>query len=414
MKVFYHAWFSGKIHLWVQFISLFFIFSSFSCGHAPEPIRIVAVGDVHGTYKEFTDILQKAELIDQNQNWIGEKTILVQTGDIMDRGPEVRKVMEFLMALEKQAARKGGQVITLMGNHEAYNIMGYFDDQTTPLPIFNRICESFADAKSQQHLVQFRQQYDEWKNRYPRCAMENPSQGMDIQTLGCINYLNAISSTGKYGRWLRSCPVTVRLDNTLFMHGGISPELIRLHYTTSDRINRTLKTLIDRFDRLKQDLIEKGEILPFSTLEEIECVVDQMVQKTQIDSSSEESIKNMAEPDRMQKILHDASTWMLSSSDSPLLFRGYATWAEKEGQAIADEIIKIWDIEHIVVGHTPSQNGEIRSRFNNRIFLIDTGMVFGLYPGINGQPSALEIKNGEFTAIYRDRVVPLTGNERTE
>jgi hypothetical protein len=175
-----------------------------------------------------------------------------------------------------------------------------------------------------------------------------------------------------------------------------------------------VKTVISRFDQLKQDLIEKGEILPFSTPKEIECVLDQMIQKAQVGSTSENSIPSQAELNYMQKVLQDVSSWILLSSDSPLLFRGYATWTEEEGQPVVDEITKIWGIQHIVVGHTPSQNGQIRNRFNNRIFLIDTGMVYGLYPGINGQPSALEIKNGEFTAIYMDRVVPLTRNGRTE
>ena len=40
----------------------------------------------------------------------------------------------------------------------------------------------------------------------------------------------------------------------------------------------------------------------------------------------------------------------------------------------------------------------IRSRFGGRVFLIDTGLFVDYYPG--GRPSALEIHNGEFHAVY--------------
>ena len=41
----------------------------------------------------------------------------------------------------------------------------------------------------------------------------------------------------------------------------------------------------------------------------------------------------------------------------------------------------------------------IRSRFNGKVFLIDTGMV---YKDKGGQPSALDIQGGKFTALYLD------------
>ncbi len=54
----------------------------------------------------------------------------------------------------------------------------------------------------------------------------------------------------------------------------------------------------------------------------------------------------------------------------------------------------------MVVGHTPAREGNIRVRFKNRVFLIDTGMLSSYYTG--GRPSALEIDDGVFTAIYLD------------
>ena len=86
--------------------------------------RVVAVGDVHGDYGGFVEVLRSAGVIDQKLRWTGGKTHLVQTGDVPDRGADSRKAMDLLMNLEKQAAKAGGQVHALIGNHEAMNLYG--------------------------------------------------------------------------------------------------------------------------------------------------------------------------------------------------------------------------------------------------------------------------------------------------
>src|SRR6185436_11794872 len=53
--------------------------------------RIVAVGDIHGAFDQFVAILRAAGLIDNRNRWSGKKAVLVQTGDILDRGPDSRK-----------------------------------------------------------------------------------------------------------------------------------------------------------------------------------------------------------------------------------------------------------------------------------------------------------------------------------
>src|SRR5690242_15017139 len=65
--------------------------------------RVIAVGDVHGDYEQLVAVLRSASLIDQNANWTGGKTHLVQTGDIIDRGGHSRQVMDLLMKLQQQA-----------------------------------------------------------------------------------------------------------------------------------------------------------------------------------------------------------------------------------------------------------------------------------------------------------------------
>ena len=65
--------------------------------------RIVAVGDVHGDYQQFVAVLRSAQLIDSKEGWSGGKTHLVQTGDVLDRGPDARKVMAKNFPAERMA-----------------------------------------------------------------------------------------------------------------------------------------------------------------------------------------------------------------------------------------------------------------------------------------------------------------------
>ena len=51
------------------------------------------------------------------------KTILVQTGDVVDRGPDAKRIYELLISLKKQAADVKDEVIPLLGNHEIMNLL---------------------------------------------------------------------------------------------------------------------------------------------------------------------------------------------------------------------------------------------------------------------------------------------------
>jgi hypothetical protein len=86
--------------------------------------RIVAVGDVHGAHDNFIAILRAAALIDRRDRWSGGRSVLVQTGDVLDRGPASRRSVDLLRRLEREARNAGGQVIALAGNHEFMRLVG--------------------------------------------------------------------------------------------------------------------------------------------------------------------------------------------------------------------------------------------------------------------------------------------------
>ncbi|KAK9695421.1 hypothetical protein K7432_012968 [Basidiobolus ranarum] len=92
--------------------------------------RTVAVGDIHGDYANALSVLQMAGVVDTKGDWIMGKNTLVQTGDIVDRGPDTIALYKYFQKLRGQAAKAGGKVVNLLGNHEIKNLDGDWEDVT--------------------------------------------------------------------------------------------------------------------------------------------------------------------------------------------------------------------------------------------------------------------------------------------
>lgn len=138
-----------------------------STGSAGE--RIVAIGDIHGAYDALVSILQRAGLVDEDLHWIGGGTTLVQTGDIFDRGVEVRKVLDLMMRLEQEAAAAGGEVVVLLGNHEGMNLTGFFRD------VNPEVYATFVDKKSEKRRKAAYRNFKRWWTvRAERAGVEVP------------------------------------------------------------------------------------------------------------------------------------------------------------------------------------------------------------------------------------------------
>jgi len=199
---------------------------------AQEPARIVVVGDVHGDLTALVETLVNAGVIDKRRNWKGGTTVFVQTGDLPDRGPDSRKVMDLLMELEKQARKAGGRVHALLGNHEVMNMLGDLR-YVTP--------EEFASYKSfdaeQLRENVFAANADPARREDPAYR----SAWMADKPLGWVELMQAFGKQGKYGRWLRQHDTVVKVGTTLFLHGGISPKYATL---PTDEINTRIKTAL--------------------------------------------------------------------------------------------------------------------------------------------------------------------------
>ena len=192
--------------------------------------RIVAVGDVHGGYDAFVEILRTAGVIDLHNRWIGGRTHLVQTGDVLDRGPDSRKALDLLMALERQAPEAGGRVHALLGNHEIMNIRG--DRQYVSEEEYDAFRTSDSEAARDRAFDQLaasdRRSSRRSRRRWDR---EHP--------LGWVEHRAAFGPDGKYGAWLRQRDTIVRVGGILFLHGGLSPEVSGM---TLSQINERVRS----------------------------------------------------------------------------------------------------------------------------------------------------------------------------
>jgi predicted MPP superfamily phosphohydrolase len=314
--------------------------------------RIVAVGDIHGAYDRFVSILREAKVIDTRDRWSGGRAILVQTGDVVDRGPDSRKALDLLRRLEREAERADGRVIALLGNHEVMWMLGdlrdasegeyaaFRTDQSQDLR--ERLSRTLADQESR------RQQGA--NKTFDADAFRK--QFIDTTPLGSIELQIAFGPKGEYGTWLRTHHVAAVINGMVFLHGGISPSVAALGCA---------------------GINEQG--------------------RKELESLGTVALKSSAD-------------LLLTRDDGPLWYRGLAMEPESAFSASVDTIVTALNARTIVVGHTSPANGRITPRFGGRIVLIDTGMLGGkFFPG--GRPSALEILGGAFTAIYQGERVEI-------
>ncbi|CAL5219968.1 g1905 [Coccomyxa viridis] len=92
--------------------------------------RIIAIGDIHGDLQKTVTSLKVAGVLEEDRNgrplWCGGDTVVVQLGDVLDRGDcEIGSIL-LLRELDRQARMQGGAVYMLNGNHESLNVAGNF------------------------------------------------------------------------------------------------------------------------------------------------------------------------------------------------------------------------------------------------------------------------------------------------
>ena len=366
---------------------------------------MVAIGDIHCEYDGLVSILREAGLADAKLGWTGGKAVVVQTGDILDRGPACRRVLDLLRDLERQAVRAGGEIRVLLGNHEAFNLAHEFRD------VSPQALESFADARSEKRRERAYEEWVEHRQRRARARGEQPAAAVPeaerqawlaAHPPGWLEYQEAFGARGEYGRWLRRKAPVTRVGDILFLHAGIPPALQEL---SVEQINTRVEQEIAALDEARTVLIERGWALPSFTLRELLDAAAEAraaLPATALESPADATLR------RVVTTVEGARRLVPVPWRRPALVPRLRALVGGGGRAAGERPHRRLRRRHLVVGHTapPKEAGRIAARFGGRIFLIDTGMLPGHYPG--GRPSALEIAGGRFTAIYSgERVVLL-------
>ena len=316
--------------------------------------RIVAIGDIHGDYDNYIAVLKNAGVINRRGRWAAGKTHVVQVGDIPDRGPDTLKIIEHLQKLEKQALKAGGRLHLLIGNHEHMNITGdlryvhpgeyeAFENRNSKQlrknyyayvvkTIEQQRATLLAGGDDASHLPVPDEDFKrDWYNEHP---------------LGFVEHRLAWQQGGELFEWIAAHNTVIRINDILFLHGGLSAELLPLSVTD---INERVRAELNR-DAFK------GE--PLGT-----------------------------------------------SDNGPLWYRGLARGDEAAVRPALDSVLAHYEAAMIVLGHTPDLNA-ITPRFGGQVVIIDTGI--SAYYG--GHLASLLIEDGTATAIHGDHRLALPTN----
>jgi hypothetical protein len=299
----------------------------------------VAVGDVHGDYKQFVRVLRDAGLINRRNRWRGGNATLVQLGDIPDRGPDSRKAMDLLIELEKEARQAGGTVHALIGNHEAMMMQG--DTRYVHPGEY----AAFAGRNSQALLdnyfaatvnaIKARLPEDQW----PAFDDAYREEWMEAHPRGYIELRQGFLPGGSYGKWILQHDTVVRIGRSLFLHGGLSEAVTEL---SVNGINSQVRRELSAPDQLPEYALVRRE-------------------------------------------------------DGPLWYRGLAMLPETpENEAMVDRVLASYDADRIVIAHTPRLSA-VLPRFNGKVLVVDVGLSAHYGSGF----AWLEFEDGTPVIIHR-------------
>lgn len=313
--------------------------------------RVVAIGDLEGAYEKFVDMLRTAGLIDARNNWTGGTTHLVQLGDIPDRGPNSRAIMDLLRRLEPQARRAGGFVHPLIGNHEAMNVYGdlRYVHPGEYAAFAGRNSARTRDRYYRAHIAALR--------RSP------PASGLPVfddayraawdseHPLGYAEHRANWGPRGTYGRWVSGHDAVIRINDTLFLHAGLGPSFLN---ADRDAMNAAVRAALRG-----RPVAEYADIL--------------------------------------------------ENQEGPLWYRGLAQRDEATELAHVMALLQRHGVARIVIGHTKLAS-TVLPRFGGRVIVADIAVPRG-----HSDPHAfLIIENGVLTTVHRGQRVPLTASTPEE
>lgn len=241
--------------------------------------KLVALSDVHGQFNTMVRLLQANGVIDREMKWSFGEGHMVVIGDIFDRGPNVTEVLWLLYQLDAEARAAGGALHVLLGNHEA---MVLYDDLRYVNPKYAAVSRKLNDT-----------------------------------------YSGLFGKQTVLGRWLRTKPMLLQVNDMLFVHGGLNPEYAALKLTVQET-NEAFRASLG---------------LPRTT-----------VRATPLPA-------------------------FLYGPNGPIWYRGYFR-DPQIGSAELDKLLTQYGVKRIVVGHTTMTG--VFSHYDGRVINTDTGIQKGV------------------------------------
>ncbi len=318
--------------------------------------RIVAIGDIHGDYQNYISVLREAGVVNKRGKWAAGKTHVVQVGDIPDRGPDTLKIIEHLQKLEKQAKKAGGYLHLLIGNHEYMNIAGDLryvhpgEYEAFETRQSEKIRDNYYAYVVKTLAAQRERQAANESASAPLPTVDDAfkSDWYAKHPLGFVEHRLAWQPGGEMAQWVSSHNTIIRINDVLFLHGGLSANLLPLSMTD---INEQIRA------ELRGEPVEGEPLGP--------------------------------------------------ASHSPLWYRGLARNSELDERPVLDAVLEHFGASMVVLGHTPDLN-VITPRFDGQVVIIDTGI--SAYYG--GHRASLLIENGAASAIHGTNTRKLPGSSQ--
>ncbi|PLW70040.1 metallophosphoesterase [Pseudohalioglobus lutimaris] len=342
--------------------------------------RVVAFADVHGAYDDWVALLREVGVVDDQLDWSGGKTHLVSVGDLVDRGPGSRDVVELMMKLQAQAQQVGGAVHMTLGNHEVMVMTG--DLRYVSAAEF----AAFADDESQADRDLFYTQYRRFNTGGDEAVVRATFD--EQYPPGFVALRKAYSLSGDLGRWLIQQPFVIRVNDKVYMHGGIAADATD---KTIEELNASLQAELRDFMSSMDTLREEG-VMPWH--------VDYHDRLNFLNARVEEfaaaNPRQRAPWFAQVQQVFDAQKAFVFSPDSPNWYRGTAMCHPLAESFNTERFLKQVGAKQLVMGHTPTK-GKVLSRMDGLAIRLDTGMLKAVY---KGQASALVSNDGDDYVHY--------------
>lgn len=158
--------------------------------------KMYILSDIEGNFGAFKKLLLAGGVIDSSLNWTFGNGHLVLTGDFVDRGSMVTEVLWLIYSLEEKAKAAGGYVHYILGNHEIMNMNG------------------------------------DLRYVHPKY--------MESAALLNKGFTSLYGDSSELGRWLRTKNVMEKINDVLFVHGGIS-SLVNMLELSTTKLNKLVR-----------------------------------------------------------------------------------------------------------------------------------------------------------------------------